>query len=134
MAAKGLVYNDSLMERELGTRKGKVSAWKKGQIPNVEDLRKIAEVFGISCEWLLTGQGEPSSVTSLCEESAGYREKYFDERERFLQAREEVVNLREKLIVQHKTIIKSVTHALRAEDVSESIILRVHEVILDYGR
>ena len=41
---------------EMGISKGTVSFWKnKGSVPNADTLQKIADYFGVSTDYLLTG-------------------------------------------------------------------------------
>lgn len=38
---------------------GKVTAWKKGQWPNAEDIAAIHDKLGFNYRWLLIGEGDP---------------------------------------------------------------------------
>lgn len=42
----------------LGLSVGAIINYKKGRIPKAEELHRIASYFGVSMEWLLTGQDD----------------------------------------------------------------------------
>jgi transcriptional regulator with XRE-family HTH domain len=47
----------------LGVSEGTMINWKRGQLPKGEELWGLSRCFGVSMEWLLTGEGsanEPS--------------------------------------------------------------------------
>lgn len=44
--------------KELGISSGSVTFWKKGKVPHHSTLIKIANYFGVSVDYLLTGQKE----------------------------------------------------------------------------
>ena len=52
--------------QEMGINKGTVSVWRnKGTRPQAAQLEKIAEYFGVSVDYLLTGEKEnPTSVVA----------------------------------------------------------------------
>lgn len=55
-----------------GVTQGAVSGWEKGVIPKGDALFHAANAFGVSMEYLLTGDGgEPPSLM-LSEKSASY--------------------------------------------------------------
>ena len=39
--------------KEIGVSSGSISWWKKGKVPHAPTLRKIADYFGVSVEYLL---------------------------------------------------------------------------------
>lgn len=41
----------------LGISQGKLQKWEKGQWPNAQDLAMLADRFGFSYRWLITGEG-----------------------------------------------------------------------------
>ncbi|WP_164928117.1 LexA family transcriptional regulator [Nitratidesulfovibrio vulgaris] len=47
------------LARCLGASQGKTQNWEKGQWPSASDLAVIAEKFGCSYRWLVTGEGDP---------------------------------------------------------------------------
>ena len=54
---KGLKKSPSGVALEIGINKGTVSVWKtKGTLPNSNTLQKIADYFGVSTDYLLTGE------------------------------------------------------------------------------
>lgn len=42
----------------LGVSQGKTQHWEKGQWPSAKDIENIHKKLGISCSWLVTGEGE----------------------------------------------------------------------------
>lgn len=42
----------------LGVSQGKTQHWEKGQWPSAKDIENIHKKLGISCTWLVTGEGE----------------------------------------------------------------------------
>lgn len=54
---------------EIGLNKATVSAWKtKGSIPSGNTLYKLADYFGVSADYLLTGEESYQAVSSSDEE------------------------------------------------------------------
>lgn len=49
--------------KELGISSGSVTFWKKGKVPHHSTLIKIANYFGVSVDYLLTGQKETPTVS-----------------------------------------------------------------------
>jgi hypothetical protein len=45
--------------RDFGLSHGRAQGWEKGQLPNADDLEKLARRLHISPDWLLLGIGEP---------------------------------------------------------------------------
>lgn len=56
-----LVESSGRTQKELaqvfGVSEGALINWKRGQLPKSEELHRIGEFFGVSMEWLLTGNG-----------------------------------------------------------------------------
>lgn len=52
---KGERLSHGKLEDRLGVSKGKVSHWKRGQVPSVEDMGKISKKLGFTTEWLVFG-------------------------------------------------------------------------------
>jgi len=51
------------LAQKIGVSPAAVSKYKAGRIPRAEVLKKIADLFGVSMEYLITGQGfEPAAV------------------------------------------------------------------------
>lgn len=44
--------------KELGIPSGSITAWSKGSVPRNNTLKKIAEHFGVSVDWLLDKSGQ----------------------------------------------------------------------------
>ena len=58
----------------LGTNRGTLSAWKKsGKLPTPDFIRRIADVYGVSADYLLGRTADPVDYTNpdLCAELAG---------------------------------------------------------------
>lgn len=54
--------------KELSIASGAVTGWKNGRVPQPATLRKIADYFGVSVEYLLNGQEKKPSETEDLEE------------------------------------------------------------------
>lgn len=58
--------------KELSFSSGSVTFWKNGKIPQYKSLKKIADYFGVSVEYLLgnengpTNEGEPENGLIIC--------------------------------------------------------------------
>lgn len=63
------------LEKELGFSNGSISKWKNST-PNPERLKKLADYFGVSVEYLMTG--EEQNGYYLNEETAKMAQKIFD--------------------------------------------------------
>ena len=63
------------LEKELGFSNGSISKWKNST-PNPERLKKLADSFGVSVEYLMTG--EEQNGYYLNEETAKMAQKIFD--------------------------------------------------------
>ena len=57
---------------EIGSSSASVVKWKKGAIPQGATLQKIADYFGVSVDYLLTGEDKKTSV----ETSTEYDDKF----------------------------------------------------------
>ena len=64
------------LERELGFSNGSISKWKNST-PNPERLKKLADYFGVSVEYIMTG--EESSGYYLNEETAKIAQEMFED-------------------------------------------------------
>ena len=61
-SAAGLSAN--AVAKELGIPSGSITAWSKGSVPRNNTLVKIANYFGVTTDFLLSGQKEnPATVT-----------------------------------------------------------------------
>lgn len=49
--------------KEIGISSGSITAWKKGIIPRPEMVKKIADYFNVSVEYLMTGEKEKPDAT-----------------------------------------------------------------------
>lgn len=43
----------------LGLKRGKIMTWKSGNMPSYEDLVILHRKLGLSCQWLITQEGDP---------------------------------------------------------------------------
>ncbi|WP_130862181.1 helix-turn-helix domain-containing protein [Bacilliculturomica massiliensis] len=57
---KGL--SQSALERELDFGRGTISKWKRGSVPSSDKLRKLADYFGVTVDYL-SGREAPSPQT-----------------------------------------------------------------------
>lgn len=64
------------LERELGFSNGSISKWKSST-PNPERLKKLADYFGVSVEYIMTG--EEISGYYLNEETAKMAQEMFED-------------------------------------------------------
>ena len=55
----GTVASRLGLARYLDLSHGKITAWDKGQWPSAEDCWLLHQKFGLSLEWLISGEGEP---------------------------------------------------------------------------
>ena len=53
---KGISPN--FVAKELGITSGTVTSWKKGSVPRDTTLRKVADYFGVSADYLLGTEHE----------------------------------------------------------------------------
>ena len=74
-------YKDSDVARETGITKSTFSDWKSGRsTPKDEKLSKIAKLFGVSIEYLRTGN-EPETGYYIKEETAKMAQAIFENTE-----------------------------------------------------
>ena len=74
-------YKDSDVARETGITKSTFSDWKSGRsTPKDEKLSKIAKLFGVSIEYLRTGN-EPETGYYINEETAKMAQAIFENKE-----------------------------------------------------
>lgn len=67
------------LEKELNFSNGSVSKWKKST-PTPDRLKKIAEYFGVTVDWLMTGdEKESNSVYYINEETAKLAQEMFED-------------------------------------------------------
>lgn len=64
------------LERELGFSNGSISKWKNST-PNPERLKKLADYFGVSVEYLMTG--EETNGYYLNEETSKMAQEMFED-------------------------------------------------------
>lgn len=75
--SKGISQGD--LEKELKFSNGSISKWKNGT-PKPERLQKIAEYFGVTMDYLMTGEEkESSSGYYLNEETAKLAQEMFED-------------------------------------------------------
>lgn len=53
----------SFVAEAVGLTKSSVTGWKRGTIPSGENLQKIADYFGVTTDYLLTGNEYDAVVT-----------------------------------------------------------------------
>ena len=71
------------LEKALGFSNGSISKWKVST-PNPERLKKLADYFNVSVEWLLTGEDESALSDRryyINEETAEMADKIFHSKE-----------------------------------------------------
>lgn len=67
------------LEKELGFSNGSISKWKNGT-PKPERLQKLAKYFGVSMEYLMTGEEtEDSPIYYTDEETAKLAQEMFED-------------------------------------------------------
>lgn len=49
--------SDAELARALGVNQGNVTRWRKGRVPGVQSLYRLAEVTGVSMEYLMRVAG-----------------------------------------------------------------------------
>ena len=69
------------LEKELGFSNGSISKWKNST-PTPERLQKLAEYFGVSVDWLMTGE-ERADTQGYCinPETAAIAQDIFENKE-----------------------------------------------------
>lgn len=60
---------------ELGFSNATVTKWKKGAVPKGDTLQKIAEYFGVTADFLLTGEEKEKPAVTEDDELAEYLEQ-----------------------------------------------------------
>ena len=73
-------FSPNAVAKELKIPSGSVTAWKNGAVPRAKTLKKIADYFGVSTEFILYGENfettpdkkEKSSVPEGTERIPGY--------------------------------------------------------------
>lgn len=66
---KAVGKSPSAVAQELGINKSTVTVWKKNQsTPKTDILQKIADYFGVTTDYLLTGETKKSPASSLTED------------------------------------------------------------------
>ena len=67
------------LEKELGFSNGSISKWKKAT-PKPERLQKLAEYFGVTMEYIMTGEEkEDSPIYYTNEETAKLAQEMFED-------------------------------------------------------
>lgn len=63
-AANGKTPNGAA--EEIGISSGSITAWKKGRVPRPQNQKQIADYFGVTVDYLLTGEQKenPTSVAA----------------------------------------------------------------------
>ena len=54
--------------KEIGISSGSITAWKEGRIPRPQNQKQIADYFGVTVDYLLTGEQKekaPDEIESL---------------------------------------------------------------------
>jgi len=67
------------LEKELGFSNGSISKWKSS-MPNPERLKKLADYFGVSVDYLMNGE-EAGEKYYLNEETAAIAQDIFENKE-----------------------------------------------------
>ncbi|MCQ2598156.1 MAG: helix-turn-helix domain-containing protein [Treponema sp.] len=62
--------------RETGISEGTVRGWKRGSAPSAEALYKVSQAFGISLEYLLTGENHQKEKAALTPEEEKLLESF----------------------------------------------------------
>lgn len=74
---KGLSQGE--LEKALGFSNGSVSKWKKST-PTPERLQKLAEYFGVTVDWIMTGEEKDDSpIYYINEETAKLAQEMFED-------------------------------------------------------
>mgnify|MGYP000112715326 CR=1 FL=1 len=72
------------LEKELGFSNGSISKWKKST-PTPDRLQKLATYFGVSIEYLMTGEKEEQKETELTKRDAKQIENILANTEQLLK-------------------------------------------------
>ena len=68
------------LEKELGFSNGSISKWKNST-PTPERLQKLADYFGVTVEYLMTGEEKESDGYYLNDETAQVAQEIFENKE-----------------------------------------------------
>ena len=68
----------------LGVRKPTISRYESGRVPDVDTLRKIADLGGVTVEWLLQGEEVPSHQPKYSIKTQEHAPEIYDARPREL--------------------------------------------------
>ena len=68
------------LEKELGFSNGSISKWKNST-PTTERLQKLADYFGVTVEYLLTGEEKESAGYYLNDETAQVAQEIFENKD-----------------------------------------------------
>lgn len=68
------------LEKELGFSNGSISKWKKSQ-PTFDRLKKLADYFGVSVEYLQEGNKNSDKVYYYNDETAAIAQEIFENKE-----------------------------------------------------
>lgn len=68
------------LEKELGFSNGSISKWKNST-PTTERLQKLADYFGVTVEYLLTGEEKEPAGYYLNDETAQVAQEIFENKE-----------------------------------------------------
>ena len=66
------------LEKELGFSNGSISKWKKSQ-PTFDRLKKLADYFGVSIEYLKNGEDNSEKVYYFNEETAKLAQEMYED-------------------------------------------------------
>lgn len=58
----------SKVAEEIGFNKASASGWRRGAVPSGSNLQKIADYFGVTTDYLLTGEEPYQAISSSDEE------------------------------------------------------------------
>lgn len=75
---KSRKISQATLEKELGFSNGSVSKWKNST-PTPDRMKKLAEYFGVSVEWLITGENPDRYY--LNDETAKVAQEIFENKE-----------------------------------------------------
>lgn len=75
---RDLVENSGYSQKDLamvlGISEGSIVNYKRDRIPKAEELLAISDHFGVSIQWLLTGQGDNPPPAARSQEPAGLKQ------------------------------------------------------------
>lgn len=77
-----LGYKDASVAKETGITKSTFSDWKSGRsVPKREKLQKIADLFNVSLDYLMTGEEKKGGEYYLNDETAKVAQEIFTNKE-----------------------------------------------------